>query len=214
MVQNTSPRPRGRPPSYDRDEALSHAGDTFWQAGYAATTLDELSAATGMNRPSLYGAFGDKHTLYLQTLARYAAASRDKLDAFLAEDLPLGAQLMAMYDAALGIYLSGEAPRGCFLIGTALSESVTDEVIRTSLLEALHGMDASFEARFVRAKANGELARDADPKALAQVAGAVLNALAVRARAGEASARLRVTARTAVTLICGPESRPRAGKPR
>jgi AcrR family transcriptional regulator len=204
MVQNKERRPRGRPPAYDRAHALSQAGDRFWRTGYAATTLDELSASTGMNRPSLYGAFGDKHALYLETLARYAAASQDKLDSFLDRPGRLADQLMAVYDAALAIYLSGdEGPRGCFLIGTALAESVEDDVIRTRLLATLHGMDAAFERRFTRAIADGEIDRHADAKALAQVASAVLNALAVRSRAGEAAARLRVTARTTVMLLCG-----------
>jgi AcrR family transcriptional regulator len=213
MVQNKEKRPRGRPPAYDRAQALSQAGDTFWRIGYAATTLDELSASTGMNRPSLYGAFGDKHALYLETLARYAAASQDKLDGFLDQPGDLAGQLMAVYDAALAIYLSGDAgPRGCFLIGTALSESVEDDVIRARLLTTLHGMDAAFERRFARAIVDGEIDRHADAKALAQVASAVLNALAVRSRAGEAAARLRKTASTAVTLLCGlpaDDSKPR-----
>jgi AcrR family transcriptional regulator len=66
MVQKQPPlRPRGRPRAYDPDVALAQAMDTFWHAGYAGTSLDDLSAATGMNRPSLYAAFGDKRALYL-----------------------------------------------------------------------------------------------------------------------------------------------------
>jgi AcrR family transcriptional regulator len=68
MVQKETKR-RGRPPAYVPEVALARATDAFWSAGYAATSLDELAAATGMNRPSLYGAFGDKHDLYLKTLA-------------------------------------------------------------------------------------------------------------------------------------------------
>src|ERR1700754_5160168 len=97
-------RPRARPPAYDRDAALGRAGDVFWHNGYAATTLDDLGAATGMNRPSLYAAFGDKHAISLETLARYAKASQDKLEHALALDQPLAAQLVAVYDAAIGIY--------------------------------------------------------------------------------------------------------------
>ena len=205
MVQKPPPRKRGRPPAYHRETALRQAGETFWDAGYSATTLDELSAATGMNRPSLYGAFGDKHTLYLETLARYATASHERLDAFLRENGALADQLMAVYDGALAIYGAGEAaPRGCFLVGTALTEAVGDATIRTPLREALQRLDAAFEVRFRRAVADGELAADSDPKALAQIAGAMLNALAVRARSGEALARLRTTAKATVRLVCGP----------
>ena len=212
MVQNTPKKPRGRPPAYDRGQALQQAGDAFWDAGYSATTLDDLSGATGMNRPSLYGAFGDKHALYLETLAIYSRASHDRLDAYLAQDGVLADQLMAVYDGALGIYLSGErSPRGCFLIGTALSEAVEDPVVRERLLQSLLQFDDAFEARFLRAQAMGELARDVDARALGQVAAATLNALAVRARAGEKLASLRTTAAMTVRLICGKDA---AGKVR
>ena len=204
MVQNLPKKPRGRPPSYDRERALDQAGVTFWNGGFSATTLDDLSDATGMNRPSLYGAFGDKHALYLETLARYASASHQRLEAYLASDGVLSEQLLAVYDAALKIYLSGDgAARGCFLIGTALSEAVDDATIRERLLAALQAADSVFEARFERAIRDGELDPSADPKALGQAAAAVLNALAVRARSGEKPARLRRTAATMVELICG-----------
>ena len=204
MVQKKTGRPRGRPPSYDREQALRQAGDAFWRAGYAATTLDDLSDATGMNRPSLYGAFGDKHALYLEVMALYAKGSEGRLVAFLAGDGVLANQMTDVYDGALAIYLSDkEAPRGCFLVGTSLTEAVDDEVIRDRLLAALQALDRAFEARFERAVRSGELASDADPRALAQVASALLNALAVRARAGERLASLRLTAATTVRLICG-----------
>src|SRR6185503_5597935 len=77
-------RPRGRPRAYDADEALRQARNTFWKKGYSATTLDDLSEATGMNRPSLYGAFGDKRALYLATLERYVVANREAMDRELA----------------------------------------------------------------------------------------------------------------------------------
>ena len=64
----TAPKKRGRPRSYDPETALARAAAVFWKAGYAGTSLDDLSQATGMNRPSLYAAFGDKRDLYLKTL--------------------------------------------------------------------------------------------------------------------------------------------------
>ena len=74
MVQKsggTAPRQRGRPREYDPDDALRRALEVFWKTGYSGTSLDAIAAATGMNRPSLYAAFGDKHALYLKALAHY-----------------------------------------------------------------------------------------------------------------------------------------------
>ena len=64
-MTRAQPRRRGRPRAYDPDVALRRARDTFWRAGYAATSLDDLAAGMGMNRPSIYAAFGDKRALYL-----------------------------------------------------------------------------------------------------------------------------------------------------
>src|ERR1700761_7275550 len=137
MVQNNqteTPKRRGRPRAYDPQAALERATDAFWGTGYSATSLDEIAAATGMNRPSLYAAFGDKRALYLEALAQYWALSFQSMREALAGDRPLADALMDVYDGALSIYFSGEGrPRGCFVVGTAVTEAVGDEEIRESL---------------------------------------------------------------------------------
>jgi TetR/AcrR family transcriptional regulator, copper-responsive repressor len=195
---------RGRPRAYDPEAALKQATDTFWKTGYSGTSLDSISAATGMNPPSLYAAFGNKRALYLEALAHYwelsLAASREAL----AEDLPLGESLILAYDAALSIYFSGKgSARGCFVIGTAVTETLEDAEIRKSVAAGLRAIDADFEARFRTAIDRGELRSDADPAALAIIASAVMHSIAIRARAGIPRAELRETARKAVRVVCG-----------
>ena len=90
-------RRRGRPRQYDPERALAKAADVFWKRGYAATSLDDLVAATGMNRPSLYAAFGDKRDIYLKTLARYREQSRAIGVEILADDPPLRVFLKRFY---------------------------------------------------------------------------------------------------------------------
>src|ERR1700759_1462879 len=75
-AKSAGAKKRGRPRAYDPDVALSRAMDVFWKDGFAGTSLDELSAATGMNRPSLYGAFGDKRELYIKAYQHYRDRSR------------------------------------------------------------------------------------------------------------------------------------------
>src|SRR4051794_36614723 len=136
MVQKAA-RPRGRPRAYDPEVALGHALGAFWDAGYAATSLDDLSAATGMNRPSLYGAFGDKRALYDAALERYRALAREGLEQTLGHDEPLEAALRRLYDRALSIYTAGESgARGCFLISTAVTEAVRHPEVREALRAA------------------------------------------------------------------------------
>jgi len=207
MVQKTTDemqRRRGRPRAYDPQAALQRAMDAFWGAGYSATSLDDISAATGMNRPSLYAAFGDKHALYLETLARYWRISLQATREALASDRPLEEALMLAYEAALDIYFSGDGrPRGCFVVGTAVTETVEDAQIRDSVAAGLRAIDADFEARLRLGQARGELNGDADPAGLAVLASATMHTIAIRARAGIPRPELRALARKAVTTICG-----------
>ncbi len=203
MVHKAKPR-RGRPPAYDADAAMAGVMDVFWRAGYAATSLDDISAATGMNRPSLYGAFGDKRALYRAALDRYRAAARAGMKEALAPDRPLRDAIGAVYKKALSLYLSGEsAPRGCFMIGTALTEAVGDANLRKALGDGLRDIEAAFASRIRFARDQGELPANADPAALAKLAAAILYSLAVQSRAGVARAALEATARAALDVICG-----------
>jgi AcrR family transcriptional regulator len=195
---------RGRPRAYDTQAALKQATDSFWRSGYSGTSLDTISAATGMNPPSLYAAFGNKRALYLEALARYWEISLAATREALAEDRPLGESLMLAYEAALSIYFSGKgSARGCFVMGTAVTEAAEDAAIRKSVAAGLRMIDADFEARLRKARDRGELKDDADPAALALVASAIMHSIAIRARAGTPRAELREMARNAVSVICG-----------
>lgn len=197
-------RPRGRPRAYDPEEALARARDTFWRNGYTGTSLDDLSEATGMNRPSLYGAFGDKHALYLQTMERYVEAGRVAMESALDSALPLREALMRVFDGALGWYLPAhDAARGCLLIGTAVVEAVNDAAVRERLAAGLRTFDKAFERRLRAALAQGELQPGASAPMLARLASAVLHSMALRARAGDSRASLRAMAVAGVALICG-----------
>jgi AcrR family transcriptional regulator len=176
----------------------------FWNAGYAGTSLDDITAGTGMNRPSLYGAFGDKRALYLQALERYRALGSAGMAEALSPDVSLREALHRLYDRALSLYLSGDnGARGCFLIGTALTESVLDADVRKLLRDALLSFDDAFEARIRLARDHGELPRETDTHGLARMASATLHTLAIRSRAGESRKALQATIEAALDLICG-----------
>lgn len=199
-----APRPRGRPRAYDADAALAQAMGAFWRFGYSATSLDQLSDATDMNRPSLYAAFGDKRALYLQTLDRYTERSKEVIAKALDPQLSLAEGLQRFYDAALAGYLPpGDPARGCYLIGTALTEALGDEEVRNRLAAALREFERMLEVRIQQGRDDGEIDAKADPQALAMIASAVLHTLAIRSRAGESRTVLRSVVATAIDLICG-----------
>jgi len=204
MVQKKVGRPRGRPRAYDPDSALSGALRAFWQQGYAGTSLEMLSDATDMNRPSMYAAFGDKRALYLQTLDRYTAEANRLTERALDRGHSLAEGLRRFYDNALSMYFEKDgSPRGCYLIGTATTEAGPDPEVAAKLLESLQGFERAIESRIRDAKAAGELDATADPAALAMIASAVLHSIAVRSRAGESRAALKALTDTAIQLICG-----------
>src|SRR5438309_1345968 len=152
----TAPKRRGRPRAYQPEVALGKALDLFRSEGFAATSLDDLSAATGMNRPSLYGAFGDKRELYIKSYRRYRADARAAMSDIFRDELPIRKRLERIYAVALDIYLSGEAgPRGCFTVMTAASEAVHDPDIRATALEGFTELDNAFAACFRLGTRNG-----------------------------------------------------------
>jgi TetR/AcrR family transcriptional regulator, copper-responsive repressor len=205
MVQNAAePRRRGRPRAYDPDVALQQALEAFWKGGYSGTSLDDLAAATGMNRPSLYAGFGDKRAIYLKALEHYWQRNLKAMGTTLSAEKPLRESVQMVFNGALAIYFSGDGrPRGCFAVGTATTEAVEDPEIRAAFIGGMRALDECWERRFRIARENGELAADADPETLAGLASAVLSRLAVRARAGTPRAELAEFARKAVLTICG-----------
>jgi TetR/AcrR family transcriptional regulator, copper-responsive repressor len=204
--QEGSGRTRGRPRQYDPERALAKAAEAFWKHGYGATSLDDLVAATGMNRPSLYAAFGDKRDLYLKTLTRYQQQSRAIGAQITADEPPLRVFLKRFYEAALDIYLeSGREAAGCYSISTAPAQAVTDTGVRDFLAASISGTDAFVAKQVVKARERGEVPSDADPHALAQLATAALHTIAVRARVGVPRKQLRAIAATAIDVICGPQ---------
>src|ERR1700680_3717129 len=162
-----APKRRGRPRAYQPEIALGKALDLFRKDGFAATSLDDLAAATGMNRPSLYGAFGDKRELYIKSYQRYRDDARAAMRDIFREELPIRRRLERIYAVALGIYLAGESPRGCFTVMTAASEAVADPQIRGMVLEGFSELDKAFARCFRLAKEKGELPATADAAVLA-----------------------------------------------
>lgn len=196
-------RPRGRPRAYDPGQALARVTAAFWDAGYSAASLEDLTDAAGMNKPSLYGAFGNKHALYMTSLEQYRAMGREAMREALSYELPLADALRRVYTRAIEIYTAGDhGARGCFLIGTAATESVLDPKIRRVFADGLHELDEQLEARFAHALEHGELKSEIGAGDLARVACGIMNSLALRARAGDSRQVLEATAEAGVRLLC------------
>jgi TetR/AcrR family transcriptional regulator, copper-responsive repressor len=213
MVQKTArdapkvaSRRRGRPRAFEAETALAQAMDVFWSDGFAATSLDDVSAATGLNRPSLYGAFGDKRALYLKAYGEYRKRVNEQFQPLFVTSEPLRVKLKHILIAALDLYLSGpNGPRGCFTVLSAASEAIADPDLHGLVSEAIDGTDRAFGRLFADARAAGELPQSADPRRLARMATATIHTLSIRARARVPRAQIAPIIDDAVTTICGPE---------
>lgn len=184
-------RPRGRPRAFSPDAALDHMVEMFWTKGYAATSLDDIAAATGLQRSSLYAAFGNKQAMYLAVIERFAAAMRAAMAVLGGEGPGLQARLRRFFDRVVDIYTSGETPRGCLVFGTAPTEAVTDPVIAARLGALLADLDAALAAQFAIAIALGDLKPGTDAAAAGRACAAIQHSLSLRARAGTVPEDLR-----------------------
>ncbi|UTD27268.1 TetR/AcrR family transcriptional regulator [Bradyrhizobium sp. WD16] len=196
-------RKRGRPRAFAAEVALGRALDTFRDSGFAATTLDDLSAAMGINRPSLYGAFGDKRELFLKAYARYREEAEARFAPVFEPQRSLREALELLFATALDFYLEGDnGPRGCFTVMTAGSEAMTDAEIRATVQRAISGTDKALTGLFSAAVARGELTADSDVPALVQLVGSTIHTIALRARARFPRAELEAITRRTVDLAC------------
>lgn len=190
-----SERPRGRPRSFDADVALKAASERFRTHGFAGTSLDELADATGLARPSLYAAFGDKRALYVAALTRLIERVERSFGTLHGLGLPLREMVERMLIGAINGYMSGEkGPSGCLLVGTATAEAAADPEVRAVLARFLAMEDRCIEALLVEAGSTR-------PAASAVVVASALHSLSVRARAGESRESLERIARDCAAMV-------------
>ena len=202
MVQNEKKKP-GRPRAYDPEAALDAALDVFWRSGFASTSMDDVTAATGMNRPSLYAAFGDKRCLYLKAIKHYRVKMRDQVSTAFTEDRPVREAMNDIYDHALDLYFGNiKTPLGCFLICAVAPDIPDDPEVRAIMSEGLNLLDDAWRRRIKKAQDEGEIGKSIDAATLAKVASGTLYYLSIRARTGEPRETLEGVARATVDLIC------------
>ncbi|MFJ4618290.1 TetR/AcrR family transcriptional regulator [Streptomyces sp. NPDC088812] len=182
---------------FDMDAALDAAMIQFWRAGYADTSVDDLSRATGLNRSSIYSSLGDKDTLFLRCLDRYAARYGDAYDAALscAASEPLAA-VRAFFDVTLERIADPELPDGCLVAQSAMAIPVLSPSVAARAKEAL-----GFQRSRLRAALKAGRMTDQDAEAFAEHVAAVNQSLAVMSRAGVSPAQLRAVVRVTADAL-------------
>jgi AcrR family transcriptional regulator len=187
----------GRPREFDTDKALDRALKVFWRKGYEGASLLDLTKAMGINRPSLYAAFGNKESLFRKAIDRYvhgpAAHAGEALHQPTAR-----AVVEHLLFGSIDLITDPKNPRGCFLVQSALACGDTGECARRELVKRRAAAESGLRKRFERAVTEGDLPADCDPADLARYVVTVSHGIAVQAASGATRDELRRVAKMAL----------------
>ncbi len=173
----------GRPRKFDEEKALDRAMMVFWRKGYEGASLPDLTRAMGINRPSMYAAFGNKQSLFRKALKRYIAGPI----AFFAQALeaPTSRDVVErILRGTVETLTDPRHPRGCLVVQGALACGKEADPVRRELATHRNEAQAAIRARFERAAREGDLPKNCDPSDYARYVMAVTNGMAVLAAGG------------------------------
>jgi len=179
MAVTKLPKRTGRPRGFDQDEALERAMHVFWRKGFEGASLNDLTAAMGIQPASLYQAFGNKRALFEKALARYLAGPVAFVHDALNEPTAYAVADRILRRTA-EFLTEGRSRRGCMTIQAALAGGVEGEPIRRKLIALRVKEQDALRRRFERAKSEGDLPSDADAADLAQFVTAIYQGMTVQ----------------------------------
>jgi AcrR family transcriptional regulator len=184
---------RGRPRSFDRDEALRLAMQVFWSKGYEGTTMADLTAAIGVKAPSLYAAFGDKNALFREAVDFYSSTTAVGPMNALLQGRTVREDLSEMLHTSVALYADPANGKGCMVVTSAINCAPENAAHTDELALRRQNKRAALEQRFRQAQQQQELRADADIVGLADFYTAVLHGLSLSARDGVSGERLSNT---------------------
>jgi TetR/AcrR family transcriptional regulator, transcriptional repressor for nem operon len=190
----------GRPKAFDREEVLEKAAAVFWEKGFEATSTDDLLAAMGIGRQSMYDTFGDKHALYVAALEKY----REHAGRRFRDELKQAEDPRAAIEAML-LEVSGkcatERARGCLLVNATTELAPHDEEVAKVVRKNNVTCEGAFETALRHAVELGQVPRGIDTKSVARFLYTTLQGLRVSAKAGTPPSGLREVARVALSVL-------------
>ncbi len=176
-------KPRGRPLAFNQDEVLDKALNVFWSHGYEGASMSELTQALGINKPSIYAAFGNKETLFRKVLVRYATGSVAFVGQAMKE--PTARQAVEkLLMQAVEFFSDKSTPDGCMIVQGALTCGQSSLAIQQELIAYRGHFEAYLTSRFDLAKEQGDLPQHVNTKQLAKYIATIHQGMSVQATSG------------------------------
>ncbi|NIA71382.1 TetR/AcrR family transcriptional regulator [Pelagibius litoralis] len=201
----------GRPKTFDRDQALLQAIGVFWKQGYEGASMKLLTDAMGINSPSLYAEFGDKHGLYLEAINRYANEDACAPLVALETESDIRKAVRAFFEAAIDYSTHhGSGAKGCFLASCVATSAGHIDGTAELLREAIKATDDRIAARFELEASQGTLPVDFPCRARAKLLFDLRQGLVFRARAGFTERELIADIEKNVAAVVAPAQSPSA----
>lgn len=191
---------KGRPREFDENEALEKALYVFWRTGYEGASMNELTAAMGVNKPSMYATFGNKEELYYKVLDRYSDGPASYLRTSL-EEPSARAVIEQLLRQSVDSVTSQTYPHGCFALNGALACSRETESVKKELASRRQVSETMLRARLERAKAEGDWSWELAPSDLAKYLMTLIQGIAVQAADGTSREELHTVVRNALQLL-------------
>ncbi|MEP7102257.1 MAG: TetR/AcrR family transcriptional regulator [Burkholderiales bacterium] len=201
---------RGRPLSFDRDTALDKAMHVFWEHGYEAASISDLTAAMGITPPSLYTAFGDKAQLFLEAIERYATGPGGFGQRALDEEPTARGAIERLLNEAADELTQECHPLGCMMVMATTNCSVAAEHIQNALVKRRALGVGAMQARIQRGVDEGELPAGTDAGALANFYATVYQGMSMQAKDGMSRKSLLASVEMAMRSWPVAAPRPRA----
>jgi TetR/AcrR family transcriptional regulator, transcriptional repressor for nem operon len=190
-----------RPRQFDTDKALGRTMRVFWEHGYHATSVQDLMKAAGVQKQSLYCAFGDKRSLFLKCLNLYTKQTLFEIQRMLNEtDSALGGieRVMRLASQAPD---SKNCPPGCLMANTALELGLKDPGVAEEIRRMFRGLEKMLAAAVRKAQAKGEISKNLDCVAIAQSLGNTLSGIRILEKTGASKQQVRRVVETALAAI-------------
>ncbi|WP_345348879.1 TetR/AcrR family transcriptional regulator [Actinoallomurus liliacearum] len=190
-----------RTKEFDPDAVLQKAMELFWERGYEATSMADLVEHLGIARASIYATFGGKHELFLKAYERYAQTRDLNVVELLSQPGPVLPAVRTLVRAYAEESAADPHRRGCMVVNTAVELAGRDPQAARRVEASWDTVETALTSALTRARAQGELSADKDPRALARLLLVLLQGMRVLGRAHPDPARLRDAAEQALAAL-------------